>query len=178
MSCNFNEKLNKLAWENEKIRAELTEALAEAQSARNLQDISEQALVAMAQSHEFREGALRAKLAACTVPLQVLATQIKAGGYYREMTLHLQRVIVALAERAAAVLAAHGKLATMPPAVCMECGDDRNQPSKWCDHGKQDGHGSGPLPGRDVTAVQEEGKTKFVQMPEPVERNCENICGA
>ncbi len=24
----------------------------------------------------------------------------------------------------------------LPPAVCMKCGDDRNQPSKVCDHGK------------------------------------------
>ncbi len=24
----------------------------------------------------------------------------------------------------------------LPPAVCMKCGDDRNQPSKFCDHGK------------------------------------------
>ncbi len=24
----------------------------------------------------------------------------------------------------------------LPPAVCMKCGDDRNQPSKFCDHGR------------------------------------------
>ncbi len=30
------------------------------------------------------------------------------------------------------------------------------------------GHGSGPLPGRDVTAVQEDGKTKFITTPQAI----------
>lgn len=38
-----------------------------------------------------------------------------------------------------AKFSAHGKPAEpLPPAVCMKCGDDRNQPSKFCDHGKRE----------------------------------------